>query len=178
MKFFSSIRGQMMSLSSIDKISEWSAKVFSWSFAAASIITIYAVTMRYLFNSPVVWGLELSLWLLIAAYFISGGNTTRLNSHIRLDALYMRWSPRKKAFIDVVFSAPLLFVFSGVLVWQGGIWAWKAIITGERTYSLWGAYYWPVKLVVPIGALIVLLQGTAEFVRNLRVLRRKEGGRE
>jgi TRAP-type mannitol/chloroaromatic compound transport system permease small subunit len=176
MKFLSSIRRRMTSLSTIDKISEWIGKSFSWLFPIASIIVVYAVIMRYVFNSPPVWGLELSLWLLIATYFISGSYTTMLHAHIRLDALYMRWSPRVKAIIDVVLTGPLLFIFSGVLIWQGGKWAWKAIVTGEQTYSLWEAPYWPVKLIVPIGAFMVLLQGIAEFIRDLRVLRGKEGG--
>jgi len=163
------------SLSFIDKISELTSNLFSWAFVIASIITVYAVVMRYLFNDPVVWGLELSLWILITTYFISGGNTTRLHSHIRLDALYMRWPPRAKAFIDVFITGPLLFIFSGVIIWQGSLWAWKAISTGEKTYSLWAAPYWPVKIIIPIGASIVLLQGIAEFIRDFRVLIGKEG---
>ena len=170
-----SVRRQMISLSTIDKISEWSGKAFSWLFLAAAIITVYAVVMRYGFNAPVVWGLELSLWLLIATYFISGAYATKLHSHIRLDILYMRWSPRVKAFIDVFITGPLLFIFCGLMLYQGGTWTWKAIVTGERTYSLWGAPYWPVKIVIPIGAFLVLLQGIAEFIRDLRVLRGKEG---
>jgi len=176
MKFLSGIRRQMTSLSTIDKISEWSGKSFSWLFVAASIITVYAVVMRYGFGRPVVWGLELSLWLLIATYFISGAYATMLHAHIRLDALYMRWSPRGKAIIDVVVTGPLLFIVCGVLIWQGGKWAWEAIVTGEHTYSLWAAPYWPVKTIIPIGAFLVFIQGIAEFIRDLRVLRGKEGG--
>ena len=116
----------------------------------------------------------------MAAYrcllFMSGGNATRLHSHIRLDAFYMHWSPRTKAILDVFITGPALFIFASLMMWQGGLWAWKAIVTGERTYSLWGAHYWPVKIVIPIGAFIVLLQGIAEFVRDLRVLRGKECG--
>lgn len=175
MKFLSNIRQQMLSLSTIDKISEWTGKAFSWLFVAASIITVYAVIMRYAFGRPVVWGLELSLWLLIATYFVSGGNATMLHAHIRLDALYMRWPPRVKAFIDVFITGPFLFIFSSVMMWQGGVWAWKAIVTGERTYSLWAAPYWPVKIMIPISAFIVFLQGIAEFIRDLRVLMGKEG---
>jgi TRAP-type mannitol/chloroaromatic compound transport system permease small subunit len=177
MKLLSSIRRHMTSLSTIDKISEWSGKSLSWLFLAASIITVYAVIMRYGFGRPVVWGLELSLWLLIATYFISGGYATMLHTHIRLDALYMRWSPRKKAFIDVFITGPLIFIFCGVLIWQGGIWAWKAIVTGEHTYSLWAAPYWPVKIIIPIGAFIAFLQGMAEFIRDVRMLRGKEEGK-
>jgi TRAP-type mannitol/chloroaromatic compound transport system permease small subunit len=167
----------MISLSTIDKNSEWFAKAFSWMFVAASVITVYAVVMRYGFNEPVVWGLELSLWLLIATYFMSGGHATMLHAHIRLDILYMRWSPRAKALVDVFVTGPFLFIFCGVMMFQGGTWAWKAIATGERTYSLWAAPYWPVKIVIPIGAFIVFLQGIAEFIRDLRVLMGKEGQR-
>jgi TRAP-type mannitol/chloroaromatic compound transport system permease small subunit len=173
MNCLSSIRRQMISLSTIDKISEWSGKAFSWLFVAASIITVYAAIMRYGFARPVVWGLELSLWLLIATYFISGGYATMLHAHIRLDFLYMRWSPRGKVIIDVFITGPLLFIFCGVMMWQGGKWAWEAIVTGERTYSLWAAPYWPVKIIIPIGAFIALLQGIAEFIRDLKVLRGK-----
>ena len=173
MNRLSSIRCRMISLATIDKISEGSAKAFSWLFLVASLITVYATAMRYGFGDPVVWGLELSLWLLIATYFLSGGIATKLRTHIRLDALYTRWSPRKKAMIDVFLTGPFLFIFCSVILWQGGKWAWQAIVTGERTYSLWAAPYWPVKITIPMGALVVLLQGIAEFVRDLRVFRGK-----
>lgn len=173
MNCLSGIRRQMISLSTIDKISELSAKAFSGLFVAASIITVYAAIMRYGFARPVVWGLELSLWMLIATYFISGGYATMLRSHIRLDVLYMRWSPRGKATVNVFITGPLLFIFCGVVMWQGGKWAWEAMVTGERTYSLWAAHYWPVKITIPIGAFIVFLQGIAEFIRDLRVFRGK-----
>ena len=48
----SDVRCRLFSLSTIDKISEWSGKIFSCSFVLASVITVYAVTMRYVFNSP------------------------------------------------------------------------------------------------------------------------------
>jgi TRAP-type mannitol/chloroaromatic compound transport system permease small subunit len=172
MKYLPKICFKIISLSTIDKISEISAKAVSWLFIGASIITFYDVIMRYAFNRPTVWGLEFSLWLLIATYFISGGYATMLRSHIRLDALYVRWPEHKKAAIDVFITGPLLIIFSLIIIWQGGNWTWEAIITGERTYSLWAAPYWPVKITIPIGGFLVFLQGIAELIRDSRVLKR------
>ena len=57
---------------------------------------------------------------LLAAYYILGGAwTLQLDSHVRMDLLYARWRPRKRAFADTITSVCLITYL--VVMLMGGI---------------------------------------------------------
>lgn len=162
----------MKFLEMIDKISEWTGKIFSFAFIAASFVVVYAVTMRYLFNRPTVWGLELTIYLCGATYLMGGAYAEFHNAHIRIDTIYQRLPHRLRLLVDLIVTAPLFFLFCVILIWYSSEWAWKSIVTWERSMTLWNPIIWPIRILIPIGTFILLLQGTARFIRNLQELRK------
>ena len=42
-----------------------------------------------------------------------------------------------------------------------------AIEYGERSYSIWRPYMWPIKVVMSIGILLMLLQAISQFFKDL-----------
>ena len=162
----------MKFLEMIDKISEWTGKIFSFAFIAASFVVVYAVTMRYLFNRPTVWGLELTIYLCGATYLMGGAYAEFHNAHIRIDTIYQRLPHRLRLLVDLIVTAPLFFLFCVILSWYSSEWAWKAIVTWERSMTLWNPIIWPIRILIPISTFILLLQGIARFIRNLQELRK------
>lgn len=159
-------------LERIDKISEWSGKIFSFAFVAASFVVVYAVIMRYLLNRPTVWGLELTIYLCGATYLVGGAYAEFHNAHIRIDTLYERLPHRLKLIVDLIVTAPLLFFFCVILIWYSSGWAWEAIISWERSMTLWNPIIWPIRILIPISTFILLLQGIARLIRNLQELKK------
>ena len=41
---------------------------------------------------------------------------------------------------------------------------------GEVSFTEWGIQYWPVKMMIPFGALLMLLVGGARLVKDIYVL--------
>ena len=57
-----------------------------------------------------------------------------------------------------------------MLLVYGGQLAWESLSTWEHSQSAWNPPVYPFKLMIPLGALLLLLQGTANLIRDILVL--------
>ena len=160
-------------LSVIDSMSQWSGKIFSFLVLAAALVVTYEVVMRYAFNAPTVWGLDMTIFLCGATYVMAGAYAHYHNAHVKIEALYGRWTPRTRAIVDLLVTAPLFFGVCGVLVWVGAGWTWEAVVKGTTYYTEWHAPIWPMRLLIPLAAFLLLLQGLAKFIRDLATIKGK-----
>jgi TRAP-type mannitol/chloroaromatic compound transport system permease small subunit len=157
-------------LSLIDSSSEWVGKTFSYLLLILALIVGYEIVMRYVFNRPTIWVNELSVMLFGSFMILAGAFTARYNGHVGMDIVYALLSARARAVLDVI-SFFLLFVpLLGVLVWKGGASAWKSVMMLEHDSSQWGPPLYPIRIMLPLGALLFLLQASAKLVRDLIVL--------
>ena len=53
------------------------------------------------------------------------------------------------------------------LFWTGARFALDSISVGEHSFTEWGIQYWPVKLSIPIGAALIVLQGASKLVKDI-----------
>ena len=74
---------------------------------------------------------------------------------------------------DIVTSV-FFFIFIGTMLVTGYRFAADAVGVGEHSFTEWGIQYWPVKLAIPIGAALLLLQGIAKLVKDILLVTRKE----
>jgi len=153
-------------LRSIDSISEWSGKMVSFLIIVITGVTIWEVILRYIFNSPTIWAFD-AAYLIFGAYGVLGGAyTLYFRGHVNVDILYGRLPLRVRAIVDLVTSI-FFFLFCGLLLWKGGEMAWDSLKILERGSSAWSPPVYPIKLAIPLGAFLLLLQGTAKFIRDL-----------
>jgi len=150
----------------VDSISDWSGKIIGWLLIILSLILVYAVLMRYGFNKPPSWAHETALFMYGGVAVLTGAYVLRHKGHIRMDIFYNRFSPRKKAIMNII-CAPLFFGFMAILVWQGLDMTDYAIKHSQVTNSMWHPITWPAKLAMPLGGFLLLMQGTADFIRDL-----------
>ena len=150
----------------IDMVNEWVAKVMSWAILLIVGATVYEVVMRYVFDSPTEWVFEFN-YLLHGPYFLLlGAYTLAVRGHVNVDIFYGRLSPRKKAFVNLV-TAPVFFFFVIMMVRFGAKFALTSLSFKERLSSAWAPPIYPVKLVIPVAAALLFLQGLAKFIRDL-----------
>jgi TRAP-type mannitol/chloroaromatic compound transport system permease small subunit len=99
-------------------------------------------------------------------YLLCGAYALRTESHVRVDVLYVKMSPRGRAIADVVTSF-FFFVFAITLLLTGWRFAQDAVNVGETSFTEWGIQYWIVKLTIPVGAVLLILQGIAHLIRDI-----------
>ena len=113
-----------------------------------------------------IWVVEMAQFLMTAYYLLGGGYSMQLNSHVRMDLLYSRWTPRTRATVDAITVGFLLFYLIVLLV--GGISSTQyAIEYGQKNYSSWAPPLAPIKIVMVIGIALMLLQVIAVFFKDL-----------
>jgi TRAP-type mannitol/chloroaromatic compound transport system permease small subunit len=159
----------MFQLDTIDKINCWIGKVVSIFVLLIMSITLLEVVLRYGFNRPTIWVHETSQQIFAIAFLLGSAYTLQEGGHVRVDILYRRLSTRGRAILEIVTSI-LYFLFNGVLLWKGGEMAYESVMMLEKTQTPWEPYVFYVILAIPIAAILMLLQGIVEFIRNLKTV--------
>ncbi len=162
-------------LAAIDFISEWSGKAVGYLILPIVGVMVFEVISRYAFNAPTIWSTDVVIMLAGTLYIIGGAYTHYLHGHISVDTLYDLLSPRWQTVTRVVLHFPLFVLYIGVLLWVGTEFWWESMVEGEHAGTLWNPLVWPFKMMIPLGALLIMLQGLAQFVRDVRALVTGEG---
>lgn len=133
------------------------------------------------FFLPSLWTLEVAQFAMVAYYIMGGPYSIQLGSNVRMDLFYSSWTPKTRAWVDSITVLFLIF-YLGVLIWGGLESAGYAIEYGERSYSAWRPYMWPIKVILCTGLVLMLLQAIAELIKDLfaihgvKIGRRAENG--
>ncbi len=153
----------------IDGLNDWVGRILSFGVLIMFALVLTEVIRRYFFNSPTVWGNELTQLVFGVYVILSGGHILRWNGHVNVDILHSRFSEKGRAVADI-FTFSLFFMFGGMMFYFGGSLAWESLTTLEHSQSAWNPPLYPFKLMIPIGALFLLLQGFAKLMRDILVL--------
>ena len=156
----------------IEAINVKAGEYVAWWSLIAVFVYYYEVIARFVFNSPTNWVHESMFLMFGMQYMLSGAYAYREDQHVRVDVIYAKFSPRGKAIADIVTSV-FFFIFIGTMFVTGIRFAADAVNVREVSFTEWGIQYWPVKLAIPIGAGLLLLQGVAKLLKDvLFVVRR------
>lgn len=153
----------------IDSISRWSGIIFAYLLWPGIAVLAYEVVARYFFNAPTIWAHGSTQRIFAAYYFISGAYVSLHRDHITMDLLYTRFSLRTKAVLDII-GFLFFFLFCGTLLWYGSIYAWSSLIRLEPCNTPFRAPLYPVKMLIPLGALLIILQELANLWRNFHIV--------
>lgn len=129
-------------------------------------ILLYAAFSRSLLDAPIIWAVEMAQFTMAAYYLLGGGYTMQNDAHVRMDLLYERWTPKKRAFADSITAFFLIFYLC-ILLYGGYSSTEYAIEYGQKNYSAWAPPMAPIKIIMTLGIFLMLLQAIAIFFRDL-----------
>ena len=150
----------------IDTLSKWSGYILSGLVIVMGLIITYEVVARYFFNNPTNWAMELAT-MLFGTYMLGGGAWTLYRkAHVKMDIFYNKWRPRTRAIIDVL-TFPFFLLFFSIMLWKSGSYGMQSVYSLEHSHTAWGPpiYHW--KMTLPGAVFLIILQGLADFIRNL-----------
>jgi TRAP-type mannitol/chloroaromatic compound transport system permease small subunit len=155
----------------IDKINEWVGMICAILLGVLACIAFYGVLTRYLFNAPSLYAWDVNIQLFAFVLMLSGGYTLLKENHVSVDIIPNMLSLKKRKLLEM-FNMLFCFVSSIALIWYGSILAWEAFIMGERmSTSMWNPLFWPVKIMVPLGGALLLIQALAQFAKDYKELK-------
>lgn len=161
----------------LDNLAEWTGRLVAWLILAMMLLTCLVVLMRYGFGQGSI-GLQESVMYLHGTVFMLGiAYTLKHRSHVRVDILYERLSARTRALVDGVGTLLFLIPFSVFLFWISLDYvamSWSMGESSGQPGGLPGVYL--LKTLLPITALLILLQGMAELLRCMLVVMDRSNG--
>jgi TRAP-type mannitol/chloroaromatic compound transport system permease small subunit len=156
---------------SLESMSEKTGVVVSWLTTGLVLIVCYDVFTRYIIGRSSIAIQELE-WHLFAVIFLLGAPfTLKHDKHVRVDVLYMRFSPKKQAWIDLVGSLIFLIPFSTLIVITSWKFAMNSLSIGETSPDPGGLpMRYILKMCIPLGFTLLGFQGLALASRSLMTL--------
>lgn len=160
----------------IDRTNEWIGRIVYWLTLVMVLIGAYNALVRYLDRYT---GLGLSSntyielqWYLYSLVFLLGAAyTLKHNAHVRVDVLFVRLSPRGRAWINLLGTILFLIPFCALVLWT----SWPAVrnswIVGEMSPDPGGLPRYPIKAVIPLAFLLLMIQGVSLAIKQVAVLR-------
>lgn len=129
-------------------------------------VMLIDVMMRYVFNSPTVWGMELANLIFGPYFLLAGPYVLHLKGHVAMDIFRQRLSFEKNRMFELI-NIPVIIAFSAILLAYSLPLAVDSFNYGETSFSAWNPPIWWTKAAVPLSLLMMMLQATAEFLRVL-----------
>lgn len=155
----------------IDAISRAFAWVATWLVLVCCLVSAGNAVSRYLFSlSSNAW-LEIQWQMFAGMFMLSSAYVLKLNEHVRVDLFYGMASSRRKLWIDVIGLIFFLFPASLLILYFGWPFFLASYSTGEMSSNAGGLPLWPVKLMLPLGFALLILQGVAELIKRVAALR-------
>ena len=152
----------------IDRTNELLGKAVTYLIILLIVVILYEICVRYLFNSPTIWAHEISQMIFGVYIILLGGYLQQRKGHVNVDILYVRFTPRTRAIINL-FTWLLFFCFSGVLFVKGWEMAWDSFLYRETDSTAFAPPIYPLKMMIPLGALLLLLQGLVKYIGDLKL---------
>ena len=133
-------------------------------------ILLYAAFSKAAFAISPIWTVEMAQFTLTTYYMLGGAFSMQNGAHVRMDLFYSNWRPRTRAIVDC-FTIFALITYLVVLLIGGIQSTWYAFENGQARPSAWGPLLWPIRLIMCLGALMMLMQAVATFFKDLAAAR-------
>jgi TRAP-type C4-dicarboxylate transport system permease small subunit len=139
-------------------------------------VLIFEVLLRYLLNSPTIWGHETSIFLCALSFIWGGLYCVSSDRHIRVVIIYDLLGGRAKMIMDAIIHflcviSCLFFAWASWTMVEKSWWSPSGLMRLETTGSAWNP---PTPALLKGIMLLVLVLMTLQFllflIRDLRQL--------
>jgi TRAP-type mannitol/chloroaromatic compound transport system permease small subunit len=146
----------------------WVGKAAAWLIVPLVGVLVYEVFMRYVLGSPTIWAYDLTYMFYGSIFMLGSAYALGRDAHVRADFIYQHLSPRGQAVIDGFFYLVFFFPAIGIFTWLTAGEAIDSWRMGERIPSSpWMPIIYPYKAVMPLTGALLLIQGSAELLKNV-----------
>jgi TRAP-type mannitol/chloroaromatic compound transport system permease small subunit len=154
----------------IDRLNERIGHAFYWLVLVTVLISAANAVVRKVFNYSSNGLLEIQWYFFSAIFLFLAGYTLLRNEHVRIDVISGRLSKRTQTWIDILGTLFFLFPMAILLMWLSWPVFVEAYQRNEISTNAGGLIIWPARLLVPIGFLLLMLQGLSELIKRIAFL--------
>jgi TRAP-type C4-dicarboxylate transport system permease small subunit len=126
---------------------------------------------RYVFNSPITGGMEISQLLMMGVGILCWAYVQETKSYINVDILCAHYPPTVKRLLDIAILFLTIALF-GLIAWQSTLIA-ITDLKQNRVIETILIPQWPFKLMVPFGSTVLCLECIIQIIDNLTQMKGK-----
>ena len=154
----------------IDALNERIGRSAIWLVLVAVLISAINAVVRKAFSVSSNAFLEIQWYLFSGIFLLGAAYTLRHNEHVRIDVLSGRFSKPTQHKIEIFGTLVFLLPLCAMMIWLSVPWFMQSFVSGEVSANAGGLTLWPAKLLVPIGFILLGLQGLSELIKRIAVL--------
>jgi len=144
--------------------------VCNWLVLWSCIISGGNAMVRYAYDQSSNAWLEVQWYMFAVIVMFGASYTLKRNEHVRVDLFYMTLSRRGQLWIDILGTLIFLLPTCIILAWLSWPFFMQSFLVDEHSSNAGGLLRWPIKLVLPVGFLLVALQGLSELIKRVAFL--------
>jgi len=137
-----------------------------------AISTTWDVFMRYVFNKPSIWVVEVSQYMLAAIACLGSCYTLKLRRHIALDLFVEHLPHIVKGYLGLVTGCISFLCYTILAILAFEVW-FEAILSGEVTWTTLKLPFGFLYSYFFIGMLILAIQCLCNVIEDLIRVRKK-----
>jgi TRAP-type mannitol/chloroaromatic compound transport system permease small subunit len=161
----------------IDRLNSAIGRGAAWLALVIVVLQFVLVVARYAFSLGSIWLTETVLYAHAGLFLLVAAWTLQAGGHVRVDVFYAQTRPRSRALIDLVGAMLLLLPFALLLLWLSLPYAARSWAVLERSQEASGLpLVYLLKTLIPLFAALMALQGVAQAIRAVLVLRGRRRG--
>ena len=150
----------------IDAWQERFGRGVSWLSLVMILVVFGDVLMRYLFRMTYVATQELEWYLFGTLYLLAAGYTLLHDEHVRVDIVYSKLTPRRRAWLNFVLFWVFFFPSCLLVIYT----AWPFV---RNSWPVWEGSpdpggipgRWVLKSMIIVGFVLLLVQGISETIK-------------
>ena len=155
----------------LSQLNEWIGRGVAWLTLALVLVTFGVVVARYGFDYGSIAVQELGTYFHALIFMLGAAYTLRHDSHVRVDIIYRRLSPRGQHWVNLMGTLLLLFPVCVFIFWAG----WDDVLEAWRIKEGSGEagglpWFYLLKTAVLIMPVLLMLQGLSVIIHCALVL--------
>jgi TRAP-type mannitol/chloroaromatic compound transport system permease small subunit len=150
----------------IDFIAEVMGRIGWVLLLYCMIFGVSDVFLRYVLNKPSLWISTTVQIAMVLMACVGGIYALNDDNFVKLDLFYANFSARKKAICDII-TVVFTVMFLTVLIWKGSSAAMLSLKMKQVTPTSIPFPIYPIKIFIPISAVIMLAVVFKKFVNDV-----------
>lgn len=146
------------------------ASLLQYGVFALVGVLLFEGFSRYFFNAPRVWSIELATFIMGTYFLVAGGYTLLREAHVRMDVLYSKWTPKRRAILDLV-TFPLVGIYLSVCIFGGIRNIEYSLRVNQHSITMWSPPLAPIKVIITVACVLLFAQVISFVIRDIAILR-------
>ena len=155
----------------IDRLNAFVGKYSIWLIFAATFISAANAIVRKAFDMSSNAFLEVQWYLFAWSFLIAAGYTLLHREHVRIDVLNSRLPKKAQLWIEILGFVFFLTPICLLVLWLSIPMLGEKFASGEMSPNPGGLVRWPVWAALPVGFVLLLLQGWSELIKCIAFLK-------